>query len=165
MAQAKITIKDSSLYVGGKRKADFNKEAKALTEFYNGGAEMAAELLQFLKKSEFGWEDEEISDTRIENAKNIWEIHPEAPKPTRKHLGDKSPNVSEWVQKNHPNTFRIRYPYGIWNKHEAGMGRCLSPFRDETNNKISKEAWERLNKEEGQRLEDARRVIKEAELG
>jgi hypothetical protein len=164
-AKPKIEVKEGFIYVNGEKKAEFDQEKKSLVDFYNGGAEYAAEMLQFLKDhSEFGWKPAELSDRQIAEAENIWKIVPECVQPHHKHLGDKCPLVSKWVEENYPNVFRIRYPYGHVDIDEVGLGLNLSPYRDKTNGSVSKDGMEKLKNVRKEQIQNARRILEEQEV-
>lgn len=139
----KVEIKDGFIYFEGVKKASF-KDQKLL-EFYNDGEDEKSELLQALKNdSTYGWESEELSDTQIKSAADIWEIVPEAPRPQPTlGLGDKHPRVYEYIEEHYPRILKLRYPMGKWDKDEAGLGVSKTQYRDDKG-QVSKASMEKL---------------------
>lgn len=157
----KFTVKDNFVYLGEEKKAEFDARSRSIKDFYNGGAEIAAEIMQYVKEDpELGWTPEELSDNKIKEAKTIWEIVPEAPSPTPNTLGERHPEVYDYIKENYPNVFKIRYGnLKRWDKDEAGMGIPLSSYRDKTTGEISEASWNRLKKEREEKRENARRIL------
>jgi hypothetical protein len=132
MSRPKSTeFKDGFIYSSGVKKAKF--EGRTLTEFYNDGEDEKSELLQALKNSkEHSWEAEELSDTQIRKALDIWELVPEAPRPQPTlGLGEKHPKIYDFIAAKYPRVLKIRYPQGRWDKDAAGLGVNKTPYRDD----------------------------------
>ena len=129
----KVEIKDGFIYFEGVKKASFDNKAHTLLEFFNDGEDEKSELLQALKDDDkYGWVTEDLSDTRIKNAGDIWEIVPEAPRPQPTHgLGDKHPAIYDYIEKHYPRILKIRYSKGRYDADMAGCGVNKTAFRDD----------------------------------
>jgi hypothetical protein len=159
----KLTIKDGAIYQGTIKKATIDSDTKSIKDLYNGGGEIISELIQALKDSkEYGWEPEDLSDNQIRDAKDIWEIIPEAPRPSPNSLGDKHPDVYDYVEANYPYVHKIRYRFGRYNKDLAGLGINLSPFRDKNGKGrgISKQAEQMIEKQRAEMKRNAEEYLK-----
>ena len=150
----KVEIKDGFIYFEGVKKASFDNEAHTLLEFFNDGEDEKSELLQALKDDDtYGWDSEDLSDTRIKNARDIWEIVPEAPRPQPTlGLGDKHPLIYDFIEKNYPRILKIRYRKGRYDKDMAGKGVNKTQYRDD----LGQVSEAGLKKMKGKRAELAR---------
>lgn len=159
---SKYTVEGNFVLENGVKKAEFDKEKRALVDFYNGGASDAAEIMQFIKDhKELGWKPDELSDGQIKSAKTIWDIIPEAPRPEPNTLGDKHPEVYDYVEKHYPYILKLRYPFGRYDKDLAGMGINLSPFRDTSTGRLSEQAVAKVKRTQNEKVEAAKRFIEQ----
>ena len=158
----KIVITEGIIKVDGVKKAEFKQGEKKLGETFNGGSEVAGEMLRALKAHKtYGWESADLSDRQIKDAKTIWDLVPEAPRPDR-NLGESDPIVSRFVESEYPAIFAARYPKGHYDFDEAGCGENLSEFR-ENDLKPTKEALVKLRNKKLGKVEQARRYLEMVE--